>query len=629
MSPVETPAAGTGRRFFAFISYSHRDADFVKWLHGALETYVIPGKLRGRATPNGPVPERLMPIFRDRDELPSAASLSDAIRSALAQSSALIVVCSPDASRSRWVDEEVRTFKAMGRASRVFAVLVDTAGPEAVLDGCAPPSLLHALDASGSIDLGRPAEPLAADARPGKDGRRDALLKLVAGIAGVGFDELKRREGVRQTARRRRLALAAMAGIAAVTLAYIGAADAGLGLPRADTIRDAIDDRRSSLFRKPVPPEAVEAAVARFGTEIRPRLLEGVDPERNVRFRQEWPGTNGAWEGSQTLAALLSDPQLPVSEIPRLVSLQDRLFDPSFLVVSRTGVVLGWWDNQKGEHARAEPTFWVAIGLMVAIERGHDLPAEMRAGLVRKLRQAQDAAELLFDPSRGSWASVPRQLETRGATYVSALALHAVLKALELDLGWRGDGAQARMRAEKTVRWFEESFIEGGKSAGWGRDPGDEDGANNELTLMVHGVLARAHVLLGRRLPPAIEKAGLAEMSGLADRRFTHSGIDLNFWGNFQGDEGPKPFRLSSRHLWYPWALLAAADWIAYAKSQPLAPRALYRLERSYTHLAAELIEAVQRDLLDDRTALYRFAETSYAVAEASARRARSRSDRP
>lgn len=620
---------GTERRYFAFISYSHRDADFVKWLHGALETYVIPRALRGRATPNGPVPERLTPIFRDRDELPSAASLSDAIRSALAESSALIVVCSPHSARSRWVDEEVRTFKAMGRGARVFAVLVDNAAPEALLDSCAPPSLLHALDASGAIDLGQQTEPLAADARAGKDGRRDALLKLIAGIAGVAFDDLKRREDARRATRRRRLALAAAAGIAAIPLAYIAAADAGLGLPRAEMIRDAIDDHRSSLFRQPEGPESIEAAVARFGHEIRPRLLEGVDPDSNVRFRQEWPGTNGAWEGSQTLAALLSDPHLPVSEIPRLVSLQDRLFDPSFLVVSRQGVLLGWWDNQKGEHARAEPTFWVAIGLMAAIERGQDLRPEVREGLVRKLRQAQDAVELLFNPARGSWASVPGQVETKGTTYVSALALYTVLKAMELNLGWRGDAAQARVRAEATVRWFAESFIEGGKAAGWGRDPGDEDGANNELTLMAYGVLARAHVLLGRRLPPAIEKAGLSEMEGLADRRFTHSGVDLNFWGNFRGDDGTKPFRLSSRHLWYPWALIAAADWIAYAKIQPLPPRALYRLERSYAHLAAHLIEDVRRDLLGDRTALYRFAETRYAVGEAAARWARSRNDRP
>ena len=39
---------------------------------------------------------------------------------------------------------------------------------------------------------GARAEPLGVDLR--KDGKRNALLRIAAGLLGVGFDELKRRE---------------------------------------------------------------------------------------------------------------------------------------------------------------------------------------------------------------------------------------------------------------------------------------------------------------------------------------------------------------------------------------------------------------------------------------------------
>ena len=49
------------------------------------------------------------------------------------------------------------------------------------------------------------AEPVAADAREGKDGKRNALLKLIAGIIGVPFGELRQRDRQRRIRRRIRL----------------------------------------------------------------------------------------------------------------------------------------------------------------------------------------------------------------------------------------------------------------------------------------------------------------------------------------------------------------------------------------------------------------------------------------
>ena len=60
-------------RYWAFISYSHRDEKFAAWLHRKLETYTGHKKLAGTRNRRGePVPVRIFPVFRDRDELEGA-----------------------------------------------------------------------------------------------------------------------------------------------------------------------------------------------------------------------------------------------------------------------------------------------------------------------------------------------------------------------------------------------------------------------------------------------------------------------------------------------------------------------------------------------------------------------------
>lgn len=205
-------------KYWAFISYSHADERWASWLHRALERYRVPRRLVGRSTPGGAVPARLFPVFRDRDELAGSSALGPELRKALQQSRYLIVIASPHAARSRWVAEEIAYFKSLGRADRVLALIV-SGEPHAADPAreCFPPPLRLQVDAAGALtDI--PSEPIAADARPGGDGRGNATLKLIAGVLGVAFDELRRRE---LQARNRRLAFAAgLAGaVSAVTIA--------------------------------------------------------------------------------------------------------------------------------------------------------------------------------------------------------------------------------------------------------------------------------------------------------------------------------------------------------------------------------------------------------------------------
>ncbi len=178
-------AGGASGRFRAFISYSHRDAVAAARLHRQLERFVVPRRLVGKPGRLGPVPARLSPIFRDREDLPAAESLSAAVQAALAASETLIVLCSPAAAASPWVAREIQLFRQLHPGRPVLAVL---------LSGLPAAAFPAPLLADG-------AEPLAADLSGAGSDRRLGLLKLVAGISGVDLDDLVQRDAQRRLRR--------------------------------------------------------------------------------------------------------------------------------------------------------------------------------------------------------------------------------------------------------------------------------------------------------------------------------------------------------------------------------------------------------------------------------------------
>ena len=204
-------------KYRAFISYSHRDSKWASWLHSSLEKYRPPKGLIGELTDHGAVPKRLTPIFKDRDELPSATDLGGLINAALADSAAQIIICSPRAAKSKYVNEEILAFKRLGREDRILCIIVDGEPNASDIPGreeeeCFPPALRFRLGADGNLSETR-TEPIAADARPGRDGKSNAKLKLISGLLGVGYDSLRRREQQRRNARLFAFSCAAAAGM--------------------------------------------------------------------------------------------------------------------------------------------------------------------------------------------------------------------------------------------------------------------------------------------------------------------------------------------------------------------------------------------------------------------------------
>ena len=164
------------------MSYAHADASIAAKLQSKLERYRLPKHL---AQSHAGGQAALGQIFRDREDLAAAPSLSDAIRDAISEAEALVVICSPDAVASRWVGEEIALFRSLHPDRPILAAIVRGAPTEA---------FPAALTEGGN-------EPLAADLRKEADGPSLGFLKIVAGIAGVPLDALVQRDAQRRIRR--------------------------------------------------------------------------------------------------------------------------------------------------------------------------------------------------------------------------------------------------------------------------------------------------------------------------------------------------------------------------------------------------------------------------------------------
>ncbi len=223
-APANDVGAGS-LRYRAFISYCHRDDKVAAWLHKQIETYRVPRSIVGHDSPYGPVPRRLGKVFRDEEELGGAAELGPQLQGALRDSAALIVICSMESAKSYWVEHEIRYFKQINPDRPVLAVIANGC-PGKDGEECFPQALRHHVDEFGELNLDRPAEPLAPDLT--KLDKDVVKLKLIAGLLGVGYDELARRDLKRE---RRRLATLGTLAVTS-TIVFAGLAVAALTYAR-------------------------------------------------------------------------------------------------------------------------------------------------------------------------------------------------------------------------------------------------------------------------------------------------------------------------------------------------------------------------------------------------------------
>ena len=106
-------------KFFVFISYRHTDIKAARWLQLLLETYSFPVAIRQRKPD---LPKRIK-VFRDKDELTSGI-LDEEIQKKLDESKYLVVICSPEAVKSKYVGDEIAYFRSKGRERQIIPFII-------------------------------------------------------------------------------------------------------------------------------------------------------------------------------------------------------------------------------------------------------------------------------------------------------------------------------------------------------------------------------------------------------------------------------------------------------------------------------------------------------------------------
>lgn len=422
-------------RYRAFISYSHRDKAWAGWLHRALETYAIPKRLVGTETPVGVVPRRWAPIFRDSDELASAGDLGRKVNEALAQSDCLIVVCSPDAARSRWVNEEVLAFKRLGRSDRIFCLVVAGEPNANLLPGqeaeeCFAPAVRHRLAPGGNLGSDT-VEPMAADVRPGKDTRANAKYKLVAGMLDIGFDALKRRELQRRTRRAAMLAAVALCVMAVTTVlaivAFIARHEAVVAGHAAERRQKQAEDLVSFMLGD-LNDKLAQAS--------RLDIMESVDDQAMAYFQSQPTSDVNDQALAQRAVALAKIGSVRLDQ--GRLSLAMDAFKASLILTSRLAGEAPADIGRQLAHADS----WSYIG-MIGWRQGKLDDAERsfatgQAILQRAAARAPDDARIAFqritfNNNLGHVMEARGQLDTAAMQYRDMLALAQGMSAAEPD----------------------------------------------------------------------------------------------------------------------------------------------------------------------------------------------------
>lgn len=163
-------------QYLAFISYSRKNEFWAKWLHKKLENYKIPSLVKRQFA--GRIPDKLRPVFLDVTDI-GVGKLEDTLKKELDDSRYLIVICSPDAAKSQWVNSEIAYFQSIGRGDRIIPFIVegtpDPANPGEA--SCYPESLDKQLLGVSLAELDK----------------EKAFIKITAAILGLKFDMLWQR----------------------------------------------------------------------------------------------------------------------------------------------------------------------------------------------------------------------------------------------------------------------------------------------------------------------------------------------------------------------------------------------------------------------------------------------------
>ncbi|RLA45065.1 MAG: hypothetical protein DRR42_19765 [Gammaproteobacteria bacterium] len=419
------------KKYKAFISYSFADKQWGDWLHRALEVYRTPKPLVGKQTPIGPVPRRLHPIFKDREEEAASAGITVSIEQGLDKSEFLIVICSPRSAQSKWVNHEVAYFKQYHDPAKILTLIVDgepgaSFMPDREAEECFPQSLLFKVDENLTVTDEAEDAPLGADARKTGDGKRLAKLKIAAALLGVGLDDLVKREDRRRAIRRR---------ITTAVLASLSIVFAGLSWVANDQRIAAVKARaqaESARVEAEFRRDEAEGLIEFMLTDLRQRLdavgrLDILDStaERSLAYyaKQDAESLDPDALGRRARAQLLA------GEVHNLKGDLDNALTAYEQAAATTGEQLRRDPgNEQRIFDHSQSVFWVGY---IAWQRGDAEKAR------EQLNQYHDLAQKLVevDPDNDDWQA---ELEYS----------YSNLGTLEMD---QGNAAAAELQFRKSL----------------------------------------------------------------------------------------------------------------------------------------------------------------------------------
>ena len=573
-------------KYWAFISYSHRDEAWARWLHRALETYRIPKQLARSATRGGGLSaDRIYPVFRDRDELSGGFDLSEKITSALYQSRFLIVICSPSAAASRHVQQEIDIFESFGREQSVLCLIVDgepgaSSLPHTASRECLPPAVRTRRTPSGELVA---CEPIAADVRQGKDGRTNAKLKLLAEMLDVSFDALKQREKGRRVRRRFQLASAIAGACAAVASVYLLTLDAGVGGPGGVAFRRFVDRHQLSLLRR-VPPAALVQERAR---DLRRQLSNMIDTrhDRERFYAGVSPGSFVVWTHSQTAFAVLSVPDEEAQDARALAPFLSAPFT-SGTKIERNGVNYGWPAEDGAISAIAPPAFWTAMSLAVALRKDAFSTENAKAKALLDLAYVENVLSHYHTDGSGGWNLFPEQVNpAQHDVYAATLALMTLLEVKRSDLSWEGTVERRDQLIRQTFDWLIGRFNDRAQPPGWSSGNQSISGAWEGLTLQIYGRLLDAETEMGLTIPNEVARQIPLHLAGIPERQkeFANDGGEYAVAIKRPGEE--VKVQENIYFLSYPWAIDCAARWLRSEHARSALPEERVAVERTLAHL--------------------------------------------
>ena len=304
----------------AFISYSHAaDGALAPAIQDGLQRLAKPWNRR-----------RALHVFRDETGLSVNPHLWESIVGALDSSRWFIVLASPEAAASPWVNREIEHFLASGERARerLLPVVTDgvwewdeDAGAFASTTDCVPPALANAFsDEPRHLDLSWARTEVQLDLR--RADFRAAIADIAAPIHGIAKDDLES-EDIRIHRRNRRARRAAFGALGTLTVGLTIAVIAAIGF--ADSARDAQRDAEVEAERaREAEADALEAqAFAESETErAESETARAVSAEELAEANAEEASANALTARSSELAARSSTALDTEPELAALLAVQ-------------------------------------------------------------------------------------------------------------------------------------------------------------------------------------------------------------------------------------------------------------------------------------------------------------------